>query len=452
MIAALLAAAMMLLQPTGPRVIVQFGHDTFLNGTIIEHIDGSFRLQSTDGEEVLIDPGTVMGVLELIEVDTPPPARVQLRTGRIIRGTLLADDWTSIRMRVQGVDMTIPRSDVTSLRLDPDIEAIFRRERALLDDDDEGGRLQLAKWLMANKSWALASTELDDIATKFNSFEARRLVQRARAFAALESTPAAPSPKPTKKDTNVPALSPGEVPAEEPSPPHRLELPSDDIVHLVRVLELDTVHPPPVRIGEATRKRLHLGWGGNRLLSANDEGLRTLLAMTDAKVLQLMFNLRARPLYGEIEVLEPPESLQQFKTAVHDSWLVTKCGTRGCHGGVDGGRFRLLRRSRVDDRLRTANLLQLERTNIDNQPLLNWATPADSLLIQYALPRDQANKPHPRVPGWRPALDNKRLTAVLQWIRSMRQPRPTIAWPPEAPAAGSDPTQPSDDVDTPSGA
>ena len=442
---------MVLLTPAGPRVIVQLGHDTFINGTIIEHIDGHFRVQSTDGEEVLIDPDTVMGVMELIEVDTPQRARVQLRTGRIIRGMLLADDWTSIHMRVQGVDMTIPRSDVAALHLDPDIESIFRRERALLNDDDEAGRLQLAKWLMENKSWMLAETELDQIATRFNSFEAGRLVQRARAFAALESAPDAPSSNPAQEDSNAPTLSPEAMPTEE-SRAHQLTLPPDNIVHLVRVLELDAINPPPVRISEATRKRLHLGWGGNRLLSANDQGLRTLLAMTDAQVLQLMFDVRARPLYSEIEVLEPPDSLKQFKAAVHDGWLVTKCGTRACHGGVDSGRFRLIRRSSVDDRVRTANLLQLERTSIDNQPLLNWTTPADSLLIQYALPRDQANKPHPRVPGWRPALDNKRLDAILQWIRSMRQPRPTVPWPPEAPAEESHPTEPSGDLATPSGA
>lgn len=429
MIKVLLAALVLLLdtpaESTGARVIVQVTPHDALHGTLVEHIDGGLRIHTTDGEDLIIDPSTVLSVVHLVDCDEPRSAQLQLHSGRIVHGLLLDDGFTTIRMLVQGTELTFKRRDVAVLQVDPDIEALYRRRRALLKDNDGAGRLQLARWLMANKAWALAARELHLIDQQFNSAEARRLAYRAETSAALETEPRTASE--TLDDVESPPTTPEDI-----LPPCRhLSLPGDDIVNLVRVLELDPVNPPPVRISEGTRKRLHLGWGGNRMLSATDQGLRQLLAMTDAQVLQLMFDLRARPLYIEIEVLEPPEGLQTFATDIHDRWLATRCGTRACHGGNDAGRFRLLRRSRLDDRLRTANLLQLERTQVDAGPLLNWTTPADSLLVQYALPRRLATTPHPSVPGWQPALDDDQLAAVVRWIRSMRQPRPRVDWQPE---------------------
>jgi hypothetical protein len=289
------------------------------------------------------------------------------------------------------------------------------------------------------------------ITDRFNSFEAKRLLQHAEAFAKLDTDTAkdAPDRGVTDQDIAQEQDTSAQPPTgQHPTPttvPERLPLPSNDIVHLLRVLELDPTNPPTITVSEATRRKLHLGWGGNRLLPATDEGLRHLLAMHDQDVLQLLFDLRARGLYGEVEVLQPPESLRRFATDVHDAWLVTRCGTRSCHGGKDSGRFRLLRRGRVDDRLRAGNLLQLERASFHDGPVLNWITPANSLLIQYALPRSKASTPHPRVPGWRPAMDDTRMMATLKWIRSMRQPRPTIDWPPsetDPPAESTAPKQP----------
>ena len=451
MIGGLLAALALLLDaPTaaaGSRIIVHVNPQEVLHCTIVEHAEDGLRIRTTDGQERFIDPATVQRVLHLVDCDPPVSAQVQLRSGRIIHGMLLADDWTIVRMLVHGEAMTIPRDDVSVLQVDRDVEALYRRERALADDNDEARRIELACWLMANRAWSLAADELQAIDERFDSAEARRLGLRAETFAALASKPvsdthaAAGAPPPLEGDGAPPATPP----QARPTPQSPLTLPGEDIVNLIRVLELDPVDGPPVSIGEATRKRLHLGWGGNRLLPAGDAALRTLLGMAHGEVLQLMFDLRARPLYGEIEVLEPPESLQLFARDVHDKWLVTRCGTRSCHGGANAGRFRLLQLGRVDDRVRTANLLLLEQTLVDEGPLLNWTTPADSLLVQYALPRHRANAPHPPVPGWRPALDDDRLESVLRWIRSMRQPRPAVAWPPAPPVdpapIGAQPSQ-----------
>jgi hypothetical protein len=145
-------------------------------------------------------------------------------------------------------------------------------------------------------------------------------------------------------------------------------------------------------------------------------------------VVRLMFELKARELYKDIEVKSEPYSLNMFRLRVHDTWLINNCATSKCHGGPYAGAFFLHRRNYKDDRVRYTNLLILDRLELDPEwPLVNYDKPDDSLIIQYGLPREQARKPHPRVTGWEPAFSpsNKKLQeAAVEWIQSMMVPRP----------------------------
>ena len=55
-------------------------------------------------------------------------------------------------------------------------------------------------------------------------------------------------------------------------------------------------------------------------------------------------------------------------------------------GGLDGGRLFLHRRNHKNEQVRYTNLLILERWNATQRPLIDYATPANSLLVQYAPP------------------------------------------------------------------
>ncbi|MCH2135521.1 MAG: hypothetical protein MK101_02945 [Phycisphaerales bacterium] len=446
----LLAAALMALATVvdAPRVIVQLGHDHHLKGTQLNEEDGHLWLRTLDGEEVVLDLATIMGVTTLIDVETPLEASVHLKRGRVMRGLLLADDFNEVRLEVGGVELRYDRREVARVQLKPDLDALWRHERSLIDDDDEQARLDLAQWLMGHGMWAQAVEELESIVERFKSTTALRLLRQASAQLELQKANDAAPPR-DGDESQV------DTPEQGGTGPRQLPLPDERVVHLVRLLELDPINPPPVKINADTRRRLHLGWGGTRLLPAGDRGLQTLLAMPDAQVLKLMFDLRARPLYSEIDVLEPPASLSTFNETIHDRWLTTRCGTRSCHGGPDGGRFRLLRRGTVDDRLRTANLLQLERTSIDGRGLIDWKSPGRSLLLLHAMPRDQvaAEDAHPPAPGWRPTIDMQGMEAGMRWIRSMRQPRPNVDWhpvPPPPQAPSPTPPGPTDVEVTPS--
>jgi hypothetical protein len=428
------------------RVIVQVDHLRTIHGTIVGESPDGLRILTVQGNEITVNPASAFAFTILLDADDNPEVILQLHSGARLQGTLVADDWTHVELRIHGAPFTVPRDQVVSVRHVPDIKAIYKAQRALLDDTDEAGRLALARWLMDNKSWILAEAELRSLVKHSNSIVAAQLHRRAAAHARLLDPP--------EKEAGASDEGTGDVQAgtDEASPTSMAAalppLPNDAIVHLVRVLELDPLDPPPVLIKTDTRRRLFLGWSGNRRLPDTPESLANLLSMDDAQVLRLLFDLRARPLYGEVIVQSRPPSLETFATTVHDAWLTTRCGMQSCHGGSKAGRFQLYRSGRPSDRLRTANLLQLERTVLDGRPMLDWATPGNSLLIQYALPRVQATSPHPQVPGWRPTLNGDRLEALLKWIRSMRQPRPVVPWPspkaaPLEPATQGDPDEAS---------
>jgi hypothetical protein len=81
--------------------------------------------------------------------------------------------------------------------------------------------------------------------------------------------------------------------------------------------------------------------------------------------------------------------------------------------------------------------LILERLEIDPAwPLVNYDKPEDSLILQYGLSRETSRKPHPKVPGWKPAFTDTSHAlwkGSIEWIRSMMTPRPVypVVYEPE---------------------
>ncbi len=171
-----------------------------------------------------------------------------------------------------------------------------------------------------------------------------------------------------------------------------------------------------------------------------------------------MFELRARDLYPQVKVLSEPWGLNMFRRRVHDAWLINRCATSRCHGGPDAGRFRLHRRHYKDERVRYSNLLTLQRLDLDPAwPLINYDDPKSSLIIQYGLPANRADKRHPAVKGWKPIFTratNRMLSRSVNWIEAMMQPRPEYPveyQPPAGPTEEAAPTPPPGGGDRPDG-
>ena len=168
-----------------PRVIVQVDHLQQVRGHLVKHDDAGLHIRSLNGDVIVVDPDTAFSVVQLFDANDPVSVVVHMRDGRTIPGTLLIDDWDHVKLDVHGVRLTLGREDVLRVTAAPDVAAMYRTSRAALSDDDEHGRMALARWLMNKKAWTLARTELEDIVARFDNVEAAQLLPQARAHAAV---------------------------------------------------------------------------------------------------------------------------------------------------------------------------------------------------------------------------------------------------------------------------
>lgn len=452
--------------------------------------DNGVEITLTDGNETrTFNRGQVLEVVTLVNPQPNQRGVVQMRDGSEMRAVILADTPEGVRFRVDKVEGIIGRERVFRVVLEPDFGTRYATIKASISKDEHGRRISLAKWLINEKRLDLAKLELEQLLRDSDNDDARTLLRSVNAQIKLaEATEAEqeaqrrnPAPKqsnrrPLKKDINAepvratppaetPAQTPAQTPTETPAQPaatpaggdaapappqHSPEseiqpddpppgpprtrdlLPKDlltnDEVNLIRVYEIDFKDPPRLRVDPEGVRQLILRYGNSSLIPATTQERNALYTKSGDEIARLMFDLKARDLYRYIEVQEDPASLAKFRTRVHNSWLITKCGTARCHGGVQAGAFFLYTGNAKDSRIRYTNLMTLLTFQVDGKPLVNFENPGDSLLIQYAMPRNQTRYPHPDIKGWQPVFTQSTpqlMTDTLEWIRGMYQPRPT---------------------------
>lgn len=397
-------------------------------------------------------------VLDIIEIVHPKPGQrglVQLRDGTVVRGEIIRDTLEEVEFKVDTVQGKLPRSQVYRVVLELDFDARYARIKSAISPEEHGRRLGLARWLTDQGRMDLAIMELEALLRDADIEEARDMlrdinarVKLAQAVEANKRNRAKPTPE-AGDPASQPATAPGTGTsaggsaasnatkgagaAEAPKgPPNSREMLPKDLlsnadVNLVRVYEIDFKDPPRMTVSPEGVRQLILRYGSSALVPADSQARNALYSKNGTELAHLLFDLKARDLYGYIEVDEDPASIAKFRTRVHNSWLIGNCATSRCHGGVDAGRFFLYTGNAKDQRIRYTNLLTLLNFKVDGKPMVNFEDPPNSLLIQYALPRTTARYPHPDVKGWKPVFGNSTpqlMQDTLDWIRSMYQPRP----------------------------
>ena len=404
-------------------------------------------------------------VVDIIEVVRPKPGQrgmIQLRDGTIVRGEILRDSIEEVEFKVDTVQGKLPRSQVYRVVLELDFDTRYARIKAGISPEEHGRRLGLARWLTDQGRMDLAILELEALLRDGDVEEARDMLRDINARVKLaqaveeakrakanqgtapkptDATPGTTAPGTAAQETQPAGNTPPDAPrtvdpatAEEPvrrPPTTREMLPKDLIsdadVNLVRVYEIDFKDPPRLTVTPEGVRQLILRYGSSALVPATTQERNALYSKPSVDLARLLFDLKARDLYSYIEVEEDPASLAKFRTRVHNSWLIGNCATSRCHGGVDAGRFFLYTGNAKDQRIRYTNLLTLLAFKVDGKPMVNFEDPPNSLLVQYAMPRNQARYPHPDVKGWKPVLSDSTpqlMQDTLDWIRSMYQPRP----------------------------
>ncbi len=320
-------------------------------------------------------------------------------------------------------------------------ETAYRRyveARLAIEDTDTRGILDLVGWLESRRMYETALQELDailerDPANELASRERRVIValmdmeaRRARSEREGEGDEADADEDVERTAEGVPIVD-----GRRLRRPTREELPllTPTQVNLMKVFEVDLEDAPRLRISDETIDRLLRRYADSPLIPSTAEGRRAFRRLDPAEILSVMFRLRARELYPEVEVIGNPSSMETFRDRVHTTWLVNRCATTRCHGGVDAGRFQLVNTRRSADQAVYTNFYIMDsyRPRAGIGRMIDWEDPARSLMLQMALPRGEAIFPHPEVRGWRPLFtnrDSEGFRDAVEWIESMHRPRP----------------------------
>jgi len=377
-----------------------------------------------------------------VAVEADQPVVIVLRGGQRFRGMLVREDADGITVRVGSIETRIAHDQIDQVIRERPLVERYRSMRAAIDDDDIKRLLLLAEWLRANGLLDAAQMELEGILLQEpRNGEAIRLMRLVEEQMDLREKTVVDRPE------GADGGSQGRTARARPRrlPPGEFPLLTGEQINLLKVYEIDLDDPPRLVIDRETVDEFLDRYGDDPSIPVTSDGREAFQRRPDIEILKEMFRLRARDLYRRVDVLGVPEALRRFRDHVNATWLVNHCATTRCHGGLDSGRLMLFNRDPRAEHGAFTNFLILDRFRLSSgEPLIDYAVPERSPLLQMTLPRNRAAKPHPEVYGWRPVLrdtEHRRFQQAVEWIRAMHRPRPDypIDYEPPRPLTPPDP-------------
>lgn len=352
--------------------------------------------------------------------------RVLMKDARSFRGEFVSRDPLSVVIKIAGIETRFDAADVIEIIRLKTFDEYYRELKTRIDSDDYEQRFQLGQWAYRRGRLEVAANELELLIDDNPSYEeARKLLRTINAELEMAEVERE-RPAMTRPERRGPDLAP------KLNPTHLL---TDDQVNLLKVYEINLDSPPRVIIPRDVVDQMLNEYAGHELLPATAEGRKLFYRKPYHEILDVMFRLQARHLYGKIRVLSEPEAFSKFRLNVHRTWLLNGCATSQCHGGVEAGDLFLFNRGRSNENVVYTNFLILDRLRIREKPLLDYDEPARSWLLQAGLPDNRSINPHPPIEGWRPVFRDESdplFTKAVDWLRSMYIPRPAypIAYDP----------------------
>ncbi len=341
----------------------------------------------------------------------------------------------------------------------PTIEEQFATRRAEIADDDLEKRFELDYWLYENHSYQLAQREVADLMKRYPS------VDRLKTLAADIDREIKLQDEPRSGSTTRPGLRRDSQARGRGAPngavPGVLQELSDEQINTIRLYESNpnAQTQPRVVVPETVIDKLFADYSDRDVVP---KGARDQLEFRHAPgwfQLKTLFAVKARELYPDVEVLDDPPIINEFKS-INQSYIVNYCGTPQCHGGEKAGNFFLFRVDPYSERTVFTNYYALYRYENKNGYMIDLSEPDKSYLLQYGLPPDVAKFPHPAVRGMDPRLregnQDELYRSIRDWIAHLSPPRqnyPKLNYtPPTMPTEGVNPAGPDSAATRPAGA
>lgn len=374
--------------------------------------------------------------------------RVEYRDGSAVRGELASSDEVHIGVNISGVTVRIGRADLAQIIRIPSAMERYQRLRGIIDPSDPERLLALAQWCQREGLLPEALSEVTRL-LEFDDTNGDAIRLRTEVREQIELLRRANE----RDDRRGRRERERDGSSFRPRPkPDAFPLLRERDINLIKVYELDLADPPAMTVEREVVQELLATHASHPLVPTSKEGRAAFFAKSPAEVLEVMFRVRARELYGGVKVQGQPANMELFRDRVHVTWLINNCATTRCHGGPSGGDFQLTNRHPRSDASVYTNFLIMDRHELaDGTPLIDYASPTESPLLQLGLPAYDSSTPHPRVEGWRPAFrtrGDRRYEDAIRWIESMYRPRPEypIQYPPRR-TGGATPAVPDDPVE-----
>lgn len=349
-------------------------------------------------------------------------AVLQLKDGRTVKGDLVDENPTMVTISIGGINASFSRNDIEQISYEKTLIDIYQEKRAGLEADDYTGRYNLARWLYEQndpEADQLAGRELQALLRVQPDNEQAKLLLNMVVERIRQRQQGDSAARPDQPRDNGARTGPDGVPA-------RPRLLSAEQCNLLQIYEIDLSTEPRIVVPRKTAEELLERYRTNDSLRdyLGRNGLARFISLPDYRQLQIMFECQARDLYDQVQIREEPASLQYFRTQINPN-LVVRYMLRYFKPQLEHVYLVEERPNRIEPAY--TNFLMLHRAQLEGRPLIDRDQPRESMLIQWALPRENAQFPAPEVRGWRPyftGLEDRRLAETEQWIRSLLFPSP----------------------------
>ncbi len=366
-----------------------------------------------------------------VRPDQQREARVVMTDGSVRTGLLIERTVDMVILKINNIRTPCPIKDIAGIEMLPTNRERYEQYQKALDPKDTRNRLNLAAWLQSVDMLPEALDQIETVLTLDpGNVKAEDLARLIREQIKLQKNAG-------KGVENAPEAKPAEARNKPPVFP----LLSPEQINLIRVYEVNLADPPRMTVTRDAITRMMERFAGDPLIPANREGREAMYRKRPEQILELKFKLRDRDGYGDVKILEDPLAMKLFRDDVHRGWLINYCATSDCHGGTEAGRLWLYNRHPNSDATAYTNYLILDRFRArapkgdhkgEPVPLIDYANPAQSPLLQLALPPADSLFPHPAPEragksGYRPLMrsaEDARFQRAVAWMQSMYIPRP----------------------------
>lgn len=364
------------------------------------------------------------------------------------RGEFVSEsaDQFIIRSR-SGINISIPRDKIRKIEWELTLTEQYQQKRRAVANDDYAARYKLARWAYDQKSAegdGLAKAELESIMLSQPDNEPAKILH-GLVVAQIEQRKAEQAN--AQKNKNTPKPNKPEN-GEKPEKPGKIVTLDREQVNALKVyvLDVDAKPAPRLSISPKVLEEFYDKYRASPALADYEgrTGKNRFKTLKGHEQLMVMFDAQARDFYGKVIVRSEPAPLRDYRTKWQRVLVLGNLRhfpeqTKGIYLLTD-------QRKAGTEAYAYTNLLMLHQATHGEQKFIDPDNPIQSLLVQWALPRDEADFPAPESKRWKPIFrgkDDPRVGEFVDWVKALyrfSQTLPVEFTPPaeEEPADGAD--------------